>query len=91
MKDLVSSEHGHRVHHLVLAEEVTFFNKANILEALNKIPENSKVIIDASKTRSIDYVVIEIIKNFEQHAKSKNIIVETVNLNDPVAAQEINK
>jgi len=84
MKDIISSEHGQRIHHLVLAEEVSFFNKANILNALNNIPSGSKVIIDASKTKSIDYDVIEIIKNFEQNAKNKNITIETINLIDPV-------
>ncbi len=84
MKDIISSEHGQRIHHLVLAEEVSFFNKANILNALNNIPSGSKVIIDASKTKSIDYDVIEIIKNFKQNAKNKNITIETINLIDPV-------
>ena len=84
MKDIISSEHGQKIHHFVLAEEVSFFNKASILQALNKIPGNSKVIIDCSNTKSIDFDVLEIIKNYESNAKTKNITVEKINFIDPV-------
>ncbi len=86
MNDLISSEHGHKVHHLVLAEEVSFFNKASILTALNNIPNDAKVIIDCSKTKSIDYDVIEIIKNYQSNAKTKNITVETINFIESATA-----
>ena len=51
-----------------LSEEVTFLNKAAILNTLKEIPENSKVIIDASRTESIDYDVLEIFEDFKQNA-----------------------
>ena len=63
---------------LELAEDVTFLNKANIQRALNQIPANAKVIIDASRTVNIDQDVIEIIEEFEQHAKLKKIEVEII-------------
>lgn len=63
---------------LELAEEVSFLNKANIQRALNKIPNGTKVIIDASKTVNIDLDVIEIIRDFEIHAKSCDIEVEII-------------
>lgn len=47
-----------------LAQEVSFLNKASIAIMLENIPENSQVIIDASKTKYIDFDVIEIIKEF---------------------------
>jgi SulP family sulfate permease len=80
MNDEVSTEDGKQVHRIALAEEVTFFNKANIIKALDNIPSDSKVIIDAEKSKSIDYDVIELIKNFQTNAKQKNITVETINL-----------
>jgi len=79
LKDLMRNEDGLQVHHIVLAQEVSFFNKANILKTLNAIPNNAKVIIDCSESKSIAYDVVEIIKDFQISAKEKNIIVETLN------------
>jgi len=63
---------------IVLSEEVTFLNKGSIGHTLDHLPENSKVIIDGSKSMSIDYDVLEIIQEFRKHgAPAKNIIVET--------------
>lgn len=78
LKDVVKNENAHEVHHIVLAQEVSFFNKASIIETLDLIPENAKVIIDFSKSKSIAYDVLEIIKDFEIHAKTKNITVEKI-------------
>lgn len=83
LKDIVTNEKGIKVHHLVLAEEVSFFNKASIIEALDTIPANSKVIIDCSKSKSIAYDVIEIIKNYESNALTKNITIEKINFIEP--------
>ena len=66
--------------HLELAEDVTFINKASIQRTLAQIPDNSKVVIDASKTVNIDHDVIEIIKEFETNAKYRDITLEIINL-----------
>ncbi|WP_020532103.1 SulP family inorganic anion transporter [Flexithrix dorotheae] len=58
---------------IVLSEEVTFLNKANILQSLNHLPDNTKVILDASRTVHIDYDVMEILNNFKENAKTRNI------------------
>ncbi len=47
-----------------LSEEVSFLNKASIMQTLDNIPENSSVVIDASKTSYIDFDVLELIKEF---------------------------
>ncbi|TRX33215.1 SulP family inorganic anion transporter [Flavobacterium sp. ZT3R18] len=78
LKDKVKNEEGQEVHHIVLAEEVSFFNKASIIETLDLIPGNSKVIIDFSKSKSVAYDVLEIIRDFETHAKTLNISVERI-------------
>lgn len=83
MKNVVTNEDGHEVHHLVLAEEVSFFNKASVINALESIPKNSKVIIDCSKSKSIAYDVVELIQEFRTSAKTKNITVETINFIEP--------
>ena len=72
-----------QVHHLELAQEVSFFNKASVLTALDTIPENSKVIIDCTHTKSMAYDVVEILQNYKINAKAKNIIVETINFIEP--------
>lgn len=51
---------------LDLSQEVSFLNKANILLTLDKMPENSTVIIDAAQTVYIDQDVLDIIREFAQ-------------------------
>lgn len=59
---------------LVLAEEVSFLNKAAIRLTLAKIPSGSRVVIDASHSTYIDHDVLEIIREFQHDtAPSKNI------------------
>jgi len=65
---------------IVLAENVTFLNKANILKTLSSIPENTKVEIDGSKSRFISYDVKEIIKDFIVGAIEKNIEVKVIGI-----------
>ena len=84
MKDIVTTEEGHEVHHLVLAEEVSFFNKASVIKALDAIPKNSKVIIDCSNSKSIAHDVVELIQEYKTNAQTKKIMVETINFIEPV-------
>jgi len=63
---------------MTLAEEVTFFNKATILKELDKLPENSRLELDVTKTRFLDYDVIEILEDFSQKAKNKNINIKLI-------------
>lgn len=61
---------------LELSQEVSFLNKANILLTLDKMPDNSTVIIDAAKTVYIDQDVLDIIREFTQiKAPQKHIKV----------------
>lgn len=83
VKKSQTSEGGRTVHHLVLAEEVSFFNKASILQQLEGIQANSKVVIDCTQCKSIAYDVVECIHDFALHAKLKNIEVETINFKPP--------
>jgi len=48
-----------------LAQEVSFLNKAAIKSTLNDIPENSKVIIDASETVYIAHDILDLIHEFK--------------------------
>ncbi|MDO9052211.1 MAG: SulP family inorganic anion transporter [Methylotenera sp.] len=83
LKRTVTTDGGLMLHRLALAEEVSFFNKASIIAALEAIPPNSKVIIDCTNSKSISYDVQEYIHDYPLHAKLKNITVETINFEPP--------
>ena len=83
MKEIITTEDGIQTYHLVLAEEVSFFNKANVVKELDEIPANSKVIIDFSKSKSVAHDVLELIKDYEINAKTKNITVEKIKFIEP--------
>ena len=85
MKDNHTLTDGVSLHHLVLAEEVSFFNKASIISALEAIPSNSKVVIDCSQSKSIAYDVAEFIRDYQLHAKLRNIEVETIGFVPPAS------
>jgi MFS superfamily sulfate permease-like transporter len=51
--------------HINLAQEVSFLNKAAIKATLNDIPENTKVIIDASETVYIAHDILDLIREFK--------------------------
>jgi MFS superfamily sulfate permease-like transporter len=63
-----------------LAETVTFINKGSILRKLSELPEGSIIHIDGSATNYIDLDVLEIIHNFKEMAKLKNIQLELTNI-----------
>ncbi|EON75353.1 Sulfate permease [Lunatimonas lonarensis] len=73
-----------KLHHIVLSEEVSFLNKGALISALNKIPVDSKVIIDGSNSKVIDYDVLEVIENFKTNALERNIEVETIGIQSVV-------
>ena len=63
-------------HLITLSEETSFLNKGSILQMLKDLPENTKLVIDCTKSKSIHYDVIEIIRDFQISAKVRNITVE---------------
>lgn len=59
---------------ITLAEEVTFLNKAAIQKQLYGLPKTVQhIVIDGTKSKFIDKDVIEVIKDFEQNARSKGL------------------
>lgn len=77
-------------------KDVTFVNKSALKEALLKIPDNSRVIVDATKALYIDNDIYDLIFEFRQQAYFRNITLEMKNfvreskaiddLEQPVAA-----
>jgi MFS superfamily sulfate permease-like transporter len=68
-------EDGRREVLLELSESVTFLNKGNILSTLRSLPRNIRVVIDASRTVSIDPDVQEVLDDFIKNAPLQNIDV----------------
>lgn len=56
-----------------LPEHVSFLNKVNIKRTLDNIPANTEIVIDATRSKYIDYDVHEVIENFKKEAQIKNI------------------
>ena len=64
---------------LILPQQVTFLNKAAIIQELNKIPDGSKVIIDAKATDYIDNDILIVIREFkDRQSLEKNILLNLV-------------
>ncbi|WP_115332774.1 SulP family inorganic anion transporter [Legionella busanensis] len=63
-------------YHMELAEEVTFLNKGSIINDFKQIPPKATLIIDANRSKYIDNDVREVINNFLQSAKIKEISVK---------------
>lgn len=61
---------------LSLNKDVSFLNKALLRQLLDKIEENSSVLIDATKATFIDYDILETINDFVEAAVDDNIQVE---------------
>ena len=63
---------------ITLAEEVTFFNKGAILKELDQLPEDSYLELDVRKTRYLDNDIVEILEDFSEKAKSRNISIKLI-------------
>ncbi len=63
---------------MTLAEEVTFFNKATILQELDSLPRDSFLVLDVRKTVYLDYDVIEILEDFIFKAENRNIHIKLI-------------
>ncbi|MDR5591245.1 SulP family inorganic anion transporter [Christiangramia sp. SM2212] len=72
------AENGGNVVKMELAEEVTFINKGAILKELNKLEENSFLVMDVRKTRYLDADIIEILDDFKIKAREKNIDIKII-------------
>lgn len=69
--------------HIVLSEEMSFLNKGSIQKTLMELPEGTQVIIDGSKSKYIDYDVLEVIYDFCENARYKKVNVELINIPKP--------
>lgn len=63
---------------MTLAEEVTFFNKGAILKELDRLPEDSFLELDVRKTRYLDNDIVEILEDFNEKARNRNIEIKLI-------------
>lgn len=64
-----------------LSEELTYLNKVSINQTIQSLKKGTKLIIDGSKCKTIDFDAWEIINDFVHfEAKSKEIDVELINI-----------
>ncbi|ERJ61121.1 SulP family inorganic anion transporter [Sphingobacterium paucimobilis] len=74
---------------ITLAEEVTFLNKAAIQKQLYDLPKAVKsVTIDGRNSKFLDKDVIEVIKDYEQHALNKGVEIALVDITYKKQPQE---
>lgn len=81
MRDKVVHEGDHKIV-IRLSEESTFLNKADIMLTLDHLEENSTVVIDGNKARYIHPDIYEIIMDFKENAKFKNITLEVEGIDE---------
>ncbi|MEM9678832.1 MAG: SulP family inorganic anion transporter, partial [Bacteroidota bacterium] len=63
---------------MTLAEEVTFFNKGAILNELDSLPRDTFLELDVRNTRYLDSDIIEILEDFSEKARNRNIDIKLI-------------
>lgn len=76
-EDIEQRDHNHLVT-LRLNKEVSFLSRASLIKALSRIPDGSRVTIDARENDHIDPDVHEILEDFIQTAVHRSITVERI-------------
>lgn len=70
---------GGDVVHIELANQVSFLNRAALSNALNEVPRNGSVLLDARNTDYIDPDVLDLIRDFkEQTGPARSVDVSLV-------------
>lgn len=69
------TQNGVRKIKMILSEKLTFFNKREVFKALEEIEGGAEVTIDMSNSKYVDSDIVEIIDDFNNQAKERNISV----------------
>ena len=67
---ILKDEHRYLIR---FAKEVSYFNKGYLKTALENIPEDRAVLIDATKSTFVDQDVVEVVNDFIVNSESRNI------------------
>jgi len=63
-----------------LSEHVSFLNKADLRTTLDRLPGNSIVVLDGSRTKQFDHDALEVIHEFITTAPKREITVESIDI-----------
>lgn len=76
-------------HRLILPQQITFLNKASLVEELDSIPKKSQLIIDARYSKYIDKEILMLIQEFQsEQAPRKNISLNLIGFKQNYAIQD---
>ena len=76
---------GGELTRIKLSNQVTFLNKASLMETLDQIPEQTHLVIDATETTHIDPDVVDLISDYQQEtAPARNIQLSLVGFQSPI-------
>ena len=59
-----------------LSKEAPFYARAKVAEALSRVPEGARVVVDTGNAEFVDHDVMDAIASFERTARLRNIHVE---------------
>jgi len=76
----ITFKNGREICNIKLNTNVTFLNKVKLRNTLDKVLENSLLTIDGSECNFIDYDILEIISEFENKARDRNITVQLMGI-----------
>ncbi len=68
----------HKIVKIVLAEEVTFFNKGAIMSELEAVPKGASLEIDTTNNKYLDPDIVEILEDYKEKAKARNIKIHLI-------------
>jgi MFS superfamily sulfate permease-like transporter len=72
----------HKTVRIALSEDVSFLNKASILQLLNEMPDGATVVVDGTRSQHVDYDVLEILHDFKTTAATRGITLRLVGVPD---------
>ncbi len=76
----VITVHSNDNYLIKFSKDVSFMHKASLRNALVKVPDDTRLVIDATKSHFVDEDIIETIEDFIESAKSKHIEVEVTGI-----------
>lgn len=74
------SDNGKTKLKLELSENLTFLNKASIIETVSHLPDDADITIDATRSHFIHPDIMEILEDFKQNAEYRNINLKFLGL-----------
>jgi len=77
--------------HIELSEDVTFLNKAAIKRTLSQLPDNTTVVLDASRNVALHPDVAEIITEFCEFSSERGITCELIGFNNNRTIANVDK